>query len=148
MTHPSQQGTTASAPETKMSSTSEIAGAFDEFMGAFEAFKDANDDRLDQLERRMSSDVITEEKMERINRSMDEQKRHLDALVLKQNRPARAGGGGTTVLDHEHKDAFQSYMRSGSDSALRGLEGKAMSIGSDQDGGYLVVQSRHLMDRV
>ncbi|MEM1039802.1 MAG: phage major capsid protein [Pseudomonadota bacterium] len=138
MTNPSQHGPAGSAPETKMSSTSEIAGAFDEFMGAFEAFKDANDDRLDQLERRMSSDVITEEKMERINRSMDEQKRHLDALVLKQNRPAKAGGATSTVLDHEHKDAFHSYMRSGSDSVLRGLQGKAMSIGSDQDGGYLV----------
>jgi len=126
------------APEVKMSNTTEIAGAFDEFMGAFEAFKDTNDDRLDQLERRMSSDVITEEKMERINRSMDEQKRHLDALMLKQNRPARGGALATNLLDHEHKDAFHSYMRSGSDAALRSLEGKSMSIGSDQDGGYLV----------
>ncbi|MEO1398601.1 MAG: phage major capsid protein, partial [Pseudomonadota bacterium] len=102
------------APETKMSNTTEITGAFDEFMGAFEAFKDANDERLDQIESRLSSDVVTEEKMERINRSMDEQKRHLDALVLKQNRPAK--GGSFSPAAHEHKEAFHAYMRSGSDT--------------------------------
>ena len=37
---------------------SEIGGAYDEFLGAFEAFKETNDQRLDDIERRMSADVV------------------------------------------------------------------------------------------
>ena len=33
------------------------SGAYAEFMNAFEAFKDANDERLEQIEKRMSADV-------------------------------------------------------------------------------------------
>ena len=38
----------------------------------------------------------------------------------------------------EHKHAFDTYVRAGEDRSLRGLEQKAMSYGSGQDGGYLV----------
>src|SRR5690606_5133016 len=38
----------------------------------------------------------------------------------------------------EHKQAFEAYMRSGDERSLRGLEEKAMSYSSPQDGGYLV----------
>ena len=37
----------------------ELAAAFDDFIHSFEQFKDANDDRLSQIERRTSADVIT-----------------------------------------------------------------------------------------
>ena len=48
----------------------EIKQAFDEFLRAFDAFKGANDERLEALEKR-SADVVTDEKVDRINRALD-----------------------------------------------------------------------------
>ena len=45
-----------------------IETAFGDFMRAFEAFKDGNDERLRELERRSSADVVTTDKVDRLNR--------------------------------------------------------------------------------
>jgi HK97 family phage major capsid protein len=103
----------------------------DDVLVAFEAFKDANDERLAQIEKRMSSDVITTDKVERINRKIDE-------LVLKSRRPGI--GDNVKAEPSEHKRAFESYVRKGETQGLFELEAKAMSIGSNPDGGYLVPQ--------
>jgi len=76
--------------ETKAAETREIKEAFEDFLRAFESFKEANDERLTQVERR-SSDVVTEEKVDRINRALDEQKRALDELTLAAARPSLGG---------------------------------------------------------
>jgi HK97 family phage major capsid protein len=119
-------------------SAQEVAVAFDEFMRSFEAFRQANDERLAQIEGSISPDIVTTEKMERINRSLDEQRRFLDALVLKSRRPALEGGRISTLAQAEHKQAFDAYVRGGQEHGLRRVEAKAMSYGSDPDGGYLV----------
>src|SRR5690606_19109364 len=49
--------------------TFEIKQAFDEFLSGFEAFRQANDERLKGLERR-SADVLQEEKVARIDRAL------------------------------------------------------------------------------
>lgn len=46
------------APEIK-AVPERIEDAFDGFMNAFEAFKDANDVRLGEIEKRLSADVVT-----------------------------------------------------------------------------------------
>ena len=126
------------APEVKaLAHDGDLTGAFGEFMGAFQAFREANDERLSTLERRMSADVVTVEKVDRISDALDQQKKALDELVLKRARPAR-GGEGEVSGSPERKQAFESYMRSGGERALRAFEAKAMSYGSPQDGGYLV----------
>jgi predicted phage gp36 major capsid-like protein len=57
------------APETKSTGTDHVALAdsFDEFMSAFEAFRDENDRRLRQIETRGAADVVTSEKVDRIS---------------------------------------------------------------------------------
>jgi HK97 family phage major capsid protein len=124
------------APEIKAVPET-MTAAFDDFMEAFEAFKEANDIRLGEIEQKMTADVVTREKVDRINRAVDEHKRVLDHLALKRARPA-LGGGMENPEAAEHKAAFSAYMRRGDESALRALEGKAMSVGSAADGGYLV----------
>ncbi len=125
------------APEVKAYS-SDVADAFDEFKDGFEAFRDANDERLGQIEKRLSADVVTVDKVNRINSAVDEQKRHLDHLMLKQQRPVLGSGLVTSPAQLEHKAGFASYIRSGDEGNLRQLEEKALSYGSDPDGGYLV----------
>lgn len=121
------------APEIKASHDT-IGAAFEDFMGAFEAFKDTNDRRLREVESKLTEDVVTRDKMERINRAMDDQKRALDQLMLKKARPAI--GGREAVGDVEHKAAFEAYVRHGDETGLREVESKSFSVG--KDGGFLV----------
>jgi HK97 family phage major capsid protein len=104
-------------------------------MRAFDAFKEANDERLD----RRDSDVVLEEKLARIDKAIDAQARRLDEIALKAARPAfsaERGANGAAAL--EHKQAYEAYVRAGETANLRALETKALSAGSNPDGGYLV----------
>ena len=130
-------GTTGAAPEVKAAPDT-IAAAFEDFMQSFEAFKEVNDRRLAEVEQKLTADVVTRDKVERINKAMDEQTRMLDQLVLKKMRPPLGRAGAETAEAGEHKAAFESYIRRGDETALRELEAKAMSAGIPGDGGYLV----------
>lgn len=132
--------TSSRAPEIKADTgnPAEVAGAFDDFMEAFGAFREANDDRLNQLETRSGADAITTQKVDRINEAMDKQRNVIDQILLKSRRPSLDGGHISTSAQIEHKNAFENYVRSGSENGLRQFEEKAMSYGSDPDGGYLV----------
>jgi HK97 family phage major capsid protein len=105
--------------------------AHDGVLEAFEAFKEANDDRLAQIEKRMSADVVTSEKVDRISKAIDE-------LTLKARRPSL--GGEKRSEPSEHKQAFDAYIRKGEAYGLAAIEQKAMSIGSNPDGGFIVPQ--------
>jgi HK97 family phage major capsid protein len=125
----------------------EVKQAFDEFMRGFDAFKQSNDRRLKDLEKR-SGDVITEEKVDRINAALETQKQKLDALALAAARPAL--GGERKAFDPrtaERKQAFDRYVRNGEGDGT--LEIKAMSEGSNGDGGYTVpLEIERTIDRV
>ncbi|MBL0371070.1 phage major capsid protein [Rhizobium sp. KVB221] len=126
-----------SAPEIKAVPDT-IADAFDGFMGAFEAFKDANDRRLSEIERKLTADVITTEKVDRINKAIDEQKKVIDQFVIRKARPALGRGEANSFEAMEHKAAFEAYIRRGDEAGLREVESKAFSTGAAADGGYLV----------
>ena len=104
---------------------------------SFAAFREANDERLAQLETRFGADALTEEKISRIDLALDETKSRLDRLMLDLSRP-RLGGDIDAPHGREHKSAFHHYMQSGETSGLKALEAKAMSRASGPDGGYLV----------
>jgi predicted phage gp36 major capsid-like protein len=121
------------APESKAGIAAESSAAFDERMRVFEAFCQANDERLSALERR-SADPLLDQKVDRINAELT---RRLDELTLKNARPAFAREPVQPAGAREHKMAFDTYLRRGESANLRALEVKsAMSVGSNPDGGY------------
>ena len=123
--------------------TDSLETAFGDFMRTFEAFKEGNDERLRELERRSSTDVVTTDKVDRLNRTLDETRRIVDDLALKSARPHLGGPaspGPRSGAALQHKAAFDAYVRTGDAGGLRDLEAKALSIGSDPDGGYLVTE--------
>ncbi len=136
------------APETKGAGENafELKDAFDDFMSAFEGFRAANDERLEGIERKLSADVVTEEKVNRISDALDSQKRLIDRLTLKNRRPefgpstgsGPSKGSGWGAEASEHKAAFEAYVRSGEMSELKRLEAKAVSSVTTPDSGYLV----------
>ena len=121
-----------------MDSGLETKVAFGDFMQAFEAFKDANDERLAQIETRLGADVVTADKVDRINRAIDETKSRLDELTLKARRPRLSGEADAAPASREHKQAFEAYVRKGEAQGLYDLEAKSLSVSSSPDGGYLV----------
>jgi HK97 family phage major capsid protein len=129
--------------------TREIRQAFDDLAREFDAFKQANDERLAQMEKR-SADPITEEKVDRINQALTEQKRALDALTLEAARPIIGGERKAAPYQvRERKQAFDRYVRKGDAGGLDALEMKALSAGSNADGGYTVpLEIESVIDRV
>ncbi|WP_226576786.1 phage major capsid protein [Acuticoccus sediminis] len=112
------------APETK----AELNNAFGEFMGAFEVFRETNDRRLAELEKK-GADVLTVDKLARVEAALDAQQRRMDEMVLRGARPSLMGGA--PVAANETKSAFGAFVRSGDEQAMRALETKAMA----SDGG-------------
>ncbi|WP_029059826.1 phage major capsid protein [Stappia stellulata] len=138
----SQAGTRA--PETKAVTHAAAAGGhraeLDDIRATFDAYRETNEERLAEIETRGAPDPLTQDKITRIDAQLDRQQRRLDAMALKSARPPRetAQNEPTDGLAMEHKGAFVSYIRKGREDGLRALEQKALSVGSDPDGGYLV----------
>jgi len=111
-------------------------GAGDALMRAFEEFKAANDARLTALEKGRG-DVLLEQKVDRIDRALTEQKSLIEKAALAGRRPAL----GADPAVSEHKSAWHAYLRRGDVSALTQFEAKALSVVGDppggQDGGYV-----------
>ncbi|MCF3934462.1 phage major capsid protein [Acuticoccus sp. M5D2P5] len=113
------------APETK----ADLGRAFTDFMGAFEVFRETNDQRLAELEAKSSTDVLTDDKLARVEAALDANQRRMDELVLKSSRPSL--GGEMPVRPSEQKSAFDGYMRAGDTSRL---EAKALTATADTSG--------------
>ena len=126
--------------ETKAGLPQEAVVTHAEMMRAFEEFKEANDQRI--AEKANSVDVVLVEKIARLDSVISTQAQRLDAVELKQARPVLgtekpdASQARTPAL--EHKVAFEAYVRSGESTNLRALESKALSVGSNPDGGFVV----------
>jgi len=132
----------------------------------FEEFKKANDERLSQIEKKGTSDVVTETKLAQIEADLQKAQAIADEAVLavkRQSRVVTDEKGQTVDLDKKAQDwasmnarrrgtmagtftaanldaykaAEDAYLRKG-DQVLSADEMKALSVGSDPDGGYVV----------
>ena len=119
---------TSDGLETKAGAGSDIAALFAEFSTAFEEFKRTNDQRLGEIEKRGSADGLLEGKLDRLNAVLDGQKAAMDRALVERARPLL--DGRAAQADGEYKEAFASYVKRG--------EEKALSIGVNADGGYVV----------
>jgi len=130
--------------ETKAGNADQdVRGAMREFLGAFEHFKSANDERLDALETKRQDDVVLRDKIDRINDAVSEQKAVVERIALKNRRPHLHGGA--RVEPDERKAAFLRYMRVGDATAVSALEAKSVNTGTDAEGGYL---APHEVERI
>ncbi len=117
--------------ETKSADTADINTAFDGFMRGFESYKEENDRRLADIERRGAADPLTTDKLARLDRALDD-------LQHKAMRPQLSGAAVTSTSSLQAKAAFEGYVRRGDATRMMGVEGKALSASAGADGGYLV----------
>lgn len=113
--------------------TKAAPAAQDALLRAFESFKEANDERLAALERRRG-DVLLEDKVDRIDRALVEQKAAIERIALNGRRPGLAVDPAPVS---EHKAAWNAYVRRGDEGAFASFEAKALSVvGSPTPGGH------------
>ena len=103
-------------------------------MGAFNAFKDANDERIDAIERKVAGDILLEEKVDRIDRALSQAQSSLDRLALMNARPQI---GSEVFQNNEVKNAWSSFMRKGDETQLSRIEAKSLSTAVAADGGHI-----------
>ncbi|KKB12459.1 capsid protein [Devosia geojensis] len=118
---------TNDAYETKAAG-GDLTGMVSQMAAGFEAYKRENEVRLAEIEKRGHADPLIEEKIERIGAYIDGQKSTFDRKRLERARPVLDGLKGAEP--DEYKEAFSAYVKRG--------EEKALSIGSNPDGGYVV----------
>lgn len=101
-------------------------------------FKASHTQQLNEIKARGVADPVLNDKIDRIAGT-------LAALEEKQARQAlaarRAPRGLETAYDplvDAHSKAFNAFIRKGQDGDLIALERKAMTVGSDPEGGYTV----------
>lgn len=111
--------------ETKMADGDGKALAA-EMMAVFEAYKSANDERLDEIESKGASDTLLDEKLRRMDK-------RIEALSLKAARPDESASPEVAA----HNEAWARYIRAGDESGLARLDTKSLSAGTDDQGGYV-----------
>ncbi len=124
---------TPKSKEIKMVKTAELQTAQADFSATFAAFKDANDQRLAEIEAKQSADTLLTDKVERLNVALDQQTSRIERLSIKNAQPHIGSGSD----NGEAKSAWSSYIRTGDGSALSLLESKGLSSGVDAEGGFV-----------
>lgn len=120
-------------------SISEITDRVNALGSAWEHHKQVNDARLREIERKGHADPLYDEHLNHINHALDRYNSRLDQIETAFSRPAteleqKAGEPGQS----QYRKAFCNYLRKGMDAGLEQWATKALSVGSDPDGGYLV----------
>lgn len=135
--------------EAKTVDTVEIKEALDSHSKALEEFVKKTDEQLAALKKKVE-DPLLEEEVKKITTTLQEEKAKVEALRLAEARPPLDPGQRKYSAEElEHKRGFEGYFRKGNDTNLRELEQKALSVGTDPDGGYTVpVQMEAAIDRV
>lgn len=117
----------------------EVQAATDTLARAFEEYKDVNDQRLGEIERRGSADILLIEKLGRMDQSINKLQDDVTRVKTALRRPAkgtaqRAADDG----DNEYKNAFMRYVAKGAEQDLTALQTKDMQVITDPQGGYMV----------
>ena len=126
-----------------------IKDALSEYGKAFEEFKKANDEKLEQIEKGLS-DPLLDDKIENIEQKMNSledfnqrvaqsekaQEQVNEKLANLETIIKRPNSGFDTKQVDEHCMAFEMYCRKGFD-ALDNAEKKALTVSNDSTGGYL-----------
>jgi HK97 family phage major capsid protein/HK97 family phage prohead protease len=118
---------------------------------AFESFKEANDQRLREIERKGAADPLTELKVNRLNERFDQLETalqrspregmkpddHKEAEIFARERKGHFHGELDLHAYRQYKSALGHYLRK--NNAGNNIdEIKALSVGSDPDGGFAV----------
>lgn len=142
--------------------TDEVKGLINDLGKAVKEFQDSNDQRMTEIEKQDRNDPILNEKVNKMNDRIDEletQKAEIEKQLARKTKEqarqdvdldakanqfseilTKKSGRAVQINGDQfasYEKALKSWMRNG-DNALEAAELKALSVGSDPDGGYTV----------
>lgn len=122
--------------------TLEINEKLEKLENTWEHFKQVNNERLLQLEKKSSIDPLTEIKLEKLNNAIEEQKSKIDELEIAMSRPYSSIEEYKSNDDIQYKSAFNNYLKKGIEEQLANIEVKRdLTTAIDTStsyGGYLL----------
>ncbi len=121
-------------------SIAEISERVSHLGNAWEQFKQVNNRRLDEIEKKGQADPLYMDQLGKINQALDQYKQRVDLIETAYSRPLLAPESKSVHNDSEYRKAFRTYLRKGMDAGLEAIQMKALSVGTDADGGYLVTE--------
>lgn len=119
-----------------MEGMQEIKTLIEQQGSAWEEFKSTNDARIAAIEKKGFAPADLEEKLAKINADLSAFQKQIVDAAKKSNRPGAPGSSDLSEEQVEHKQAFGKWARKGDENGLRDIERKAITVGSDPDGGY------------
>lgn len=126
-------------PEFEMIEVNEVRAATDTLARAFEEYKSVNDQRLHDIERRGSADVLLDEKLGRMDGSINRLQDDITSLKTAISRPGKAGVDiKATTGDTAYKQAFMKYVVKGIEADVTTMQTKAMEVINNPEGGFMV----------
>ncbi len=123
----------------------ELRSATDTLARAFEEYKSVNDRRLNDIEHRGTSDVLDNDQLSRMDKSINRLQDDITHLKTSLRRPSKTGTGMVDT-DSTHKKAFLKYIAKGFDNDLAAMDTKALEVINNAEGGYMVPPE--LSDRI
>jgi predicted phage gp36 major capsid-like protein len=150
-----------------LTADAEVKKIVDDIKTAFEAFKDANDERIKQIEAKGTADAALVNKVEKANKDITDLQAKLKDVETAQARVLPAAGSSEAAekeqkaarefqamlqgvrpdeveasainIDHyrEYKSAYAAMLRRG-DKAIPADVQNSLSVGSNPEGGYWV----------
>lgn len=116
---------------------SEVRSATETLARAFEEYKSVNDQRLSDIERRGSADVLLDEKLGRMDKAVTRLQDDVTNVKTVLRRPGKAGGLPAEG-DSGYKLAFLNYVAKGNEAELSAHQAKALQVINNAEGGYMV----------
>lgn len=122
----------------------ELEQLHEEMLRTHNEFKQHTEKELAEVKKYGAATLETKSALDKMNTVMSDleakiaaAQKGFDDYVAKAARPD-GEQKGLTPDQAAHKSAFMGYLRKGTDHGLQDIERKAMSVGSEVDGGYLV----------
>ncbi|MBN8828644.1 MAG: phage major capsid protein [Sphingobacteriia bacterium] len=117
----------------------DITNQVNQLANHWDDFKEINNRRLEQLEKKGTNDCLDDASLNNLNVLIEDCQNKIKSLETTLSRP-NVNNTEFKGFDQnlEHKNAFNNYLRKGNEQNLHLLEKKALSVISDQDGGYFV----------
>lgn len=121
-------------------SVKDLENTFNEYRSTVESFVQSNDKRMKSLEETGTNSAQLQGRVEKMDQSLQSMESEMTRVKTALQRPSVGTISEKSAAASEHQNVFMDYIRKGLDAGLAKIEQKALSVGSDPEGGYTVPQ--------
>ena len=117
----------------------EVRSATETLARAFEEYKHVNDQRLHDIERRGGADVLLDEKLGRMDQTINNLQDDITSVKTALRRPQKSAHDSKQAApDSAYSKAFLNYVAKGNEHDLAAIQSKAFQVINSAEGGFIV----------